>query len=459
MPDPGPGFSRLCPACGRRVPRTVALCRCGAGLPEPEDSPAEAQDRPARGLTAMNLAAGLLLLAAVAATGYWSFTRPPAPAPQAPAARRGTAEGGFLPLPTTNGPPLLFGERGEVPVGTDTRAPEAAPVAPLAEPKATAPLEDVVGRVLPAVVLVETSSGRGSGFYVRPDTLITNLHVVKSDGFVKLRRTDGTTVTARVDLRSPAHDLAILRVTSPAANQVVIEMGTAEGLRQGQEVINIGSPFGTLRNSVTRGIVSGLRRSGAATMIQNDATAHPGNSGGPLLDRSGVAIGITTGGETDKPGIHYAVAIDHARAILDGRLADSSAPPLAIRDVKAVDPASSEPQRVVDERAFTTAVGRIAATADAIDVEWKKFREACYTGTLPESAGREWFVMLSPRPITPSQVSFGACATFVTGVQAEANRVRAAMRGALDTARRAGVLPGTIRDALQAKRLEFDWDR
>ena len=458
MPDPGPGFSRLCPACGRRVPRSVALCRCGAGLPDPDDGPAEAHDPPARGLTGMNLAAGLVLLAAVAATGYWSFTRPPAAAPHGPAARRGVAEGGFLPLPTTNSPPLRFGERGNVPANPD-RAPEAAPALPLAAPEAPAPLEDVVSRVLPAVVLVEASSGRGSGFYVRPDTLITNLHVVKSDGFVKLRRTDGTTVTARVDLRSPAHDLAILRVTAPAANQVVIDMGTASTLRPGQEVITIGSPFGTLRNSVTRGIVSGLRRSGVATMIQNDATAHPGNSGGPLLDRNGVAIGITTGSEADKPGIHYAVAIDHARAILDGSLADSSAPPLAIGDVTAVDPASSESQRVIDERAFTAAVARIAATADAIDVEWRNFRQACYTGTLPGSTGREWFVMLSPRPITPSQVSFGACAAFVTGVQAEANRVRAAMRAVLDSARRAGVLPGTVRDALQAHRLEFDWDR
>ncbi|MDP2321392.1 MAG: trypsin-like peptidase domain-containing protein [Acidobacteriota bacterium] len=458
MPDPGPGFSRLCPACGRRVPRSVALCRCGAGLPDLDDGPAVAQDSPIGGLTAVNLAAGLLLLAAVAATGYWSFTRPPAAEPLAPAARRGVTEGGFLPLPTTSSPPLLVGERGEAPPNTDNPAPDAAPLPPLAKPEATAPLEDVVDRVLPAVVLVETSSGRGSGFYVRPDTLITNLHVVKSDGFVKLRRSDGTTVTARVDLRSPAHDLAILRVTAPVANQVVIDMGTADTLRPGQEVINIGSPFGTLRNSVTRGIVSGIRRSGVATMIQNDATAHPGNSGGPLLDRNGVAIGVTTEGESAK-GINYAVAIDHARAILDGRVADSTAAPLAFRDVKAVDPASSEPQRVIDERAFTAAVAKIAATADAIDVEWMTFRQACYTGTLPGSAGREWFVMLSPRPITPSQVSFGPCATFVTGVQAEANRVRAAMRGALDSARRAGVLPGTIRDALQANRLEFDWDR
>ncbi|MDP2388729.1 MAG: hypothetical protein Q8N52_00265, partial [Acidobacteriota bacterium] len=111
------------------------------------------------------------------------------------------------------------------------------------------------------------------------------------------------------------------------------------------------------------------------------------------------------------------------------------------------------------ERAFAAAVRKIAATADSIDPEWKRFRQACYTGALPGAAGREWFVMLSPRPITPSQVSFGPCAAFVTGVQAEANRVRAAMRGALDSARRAGVLPGTIREALEANRLEFEWDR
>jgi S1-C subfamily serine protease len=53
----------------------------------------------------------------------------------------------------------------------------------------------MVDRVMPAVVLIETTGGRGSGFYVRHDTLITNVHVVENDRYVTLRRNDGTTAT------------------------------------------------------------------------------------------------------------------------------------------------------------------------------------------------------------------------------------------------------------------------
>ena len=58
-------------------------------------------------------------------------------------------------------------------------------------------------------------------------------------------------------------------------------MGSAHSLRPGQEIIVIGSALGTLQNSVSRGIVSGLRTSGGATLVQTDAAANPGNSGGP----------------------------------------------------------------------------------------------------------------------------------------------------------------------------------
>ena len=70
--------------------------------------------------------------------------------------------------------------------------------------------------------------------------------------------------------------------------------------KPGQEIIVIGSALGTLQNSVSRGIVSGLRNSGGATLVQTDAAANPGNSGGPMLDRSGAVIGITTMGYTER---------------------------------------------------------------------------------------------------------------------------------------------------------------
>lgn len=461
MPDPGPGLSRPCPSCGRRVPRTVTTCRCGADVPGADgESAVEETPRSAK-VSLANLAVAALLLAATVVAGYWSLSQPPAELTAA--ASRPRATGTATPASAEMTPPNSP-ERRAIADGSPAAdgPPRANPAVPVSALESKDPLEDVVSRVMPAVVLVESSSGRGSGFFVRPDTIITNVHVVKDDGFVKLRFVDGTTVSARVELKSPAFDIAILKVTAPAANQVVIPLGTAETLRPGQEVFTIGSPFGTLQNSVTRGIVSGLRRSGVATMVQNDAAAHPGSSGGPLLDRHGVAVGITTMGDRDKPGINYAVAIDHARPVLDGRPIDSTAPPLALDEVTALDPARPESQRLPDpgERAFAAAIADLARTADAFDVEWLKFRPSCITSSLPKSSGREWFVMLSSRPITASQVREGSCATFVTGFQGDVNRLSVAMRSALDSARRAGVLPGTVRDALRSNRLEFDgWDR
>ena len=462
MPDPGPGFSRPCPSCGRRVPRSVAVCRCGAEVPTLPDDTTESPKPEGGAFSAANMVVGLLLLVAVAATAFWSLSQPPAKVPAQRAPMGGVADGGLLPPPPSErAPEMLPGLRvREAELAQAGGRGPAGPPPPSAAPLGSAaPLEDVVGRIMPAVVLIETSSGRGSGFFVRPDTVITSLHVVNRETFVTLRRNDGTTASARVDLKAPAYDLAVLRVTSPAADQVVIRIGSAGALRPGQEVITIGSALGTLQNSVSRGVVSGLRRSGDATLIQNDAAANPGNSGGPLLDRQGVAVGVTTGGDQDRPGINFAVAIDHARDILEGRLAASTAKPLALADARTIT--QGETDRAPDgERAFLDAVTRVAQTANALDPEWQGFRKTCFTGTIAGTLSHEWLVMLTPRAITPAQAGGGTCPSFLIEFQKQANRLGQEMRTALEGARRAGVLPGVVRDALRTNRLAFDgWDR
>ena len=91
----------------------------------------------------------------------------------------------------------------------------------------------------------------------------------------------------------------------------------------------IGSPLGLLQNSATRGIVSAIRQLGAVTVIQTDAATNPGNSGGPLLDRQGDVIGITTMGVKEAQGLSFAVASDHAQQVLDGKRSTSTATPLS----------------------------------------------------------------------------------------------------------------------------------
>ena len=113
---------------------------------------------------------------------------------------------------------------------------------------------------LPAVVLIETSSGKGSGFFVGPDRLLTNHHVVAGSYSVNLLYSNGDKGSATVASYAKDFDLAVLKVARPRPDQAALPLGSIGGMRTGQEVIAIGSPLGVLQNSVTRGIVSGLRK-------------------------------------------------------------------------------------------------------------------------------------------------------------------------------------------------------
>ncbi len=348
--------------------------------------------------------------------------------------------------------------RATEPVKEDAAAP-ATPI-PTANPTApplSAALEDMVDRVMPAVVLIETTSGRGSGFFVRHATLITNVHVVQNDGYVTLRRMDGSTVNARVESRAPALDIAVLKVATPSPSQVVIPMGSAHSLKPGQEIIVIGSALGTLQNSVSRGIVSGLRSSGGATLVQTDAATNPGNSGGPMLDRSGAVIGITTMGYRNAEGLNFGVAIDHARDLLEGRQANLGNQ-TGLTDIQSQSRGSESDRRQQQaEGQLRQQIAQMAEAGDRIDAGWKRFRDQCYKSPIPGNYDRGWFVMLVPRGL-PADASAG-CSNFFAGMDSDVKQFRGLMQRIVGDARRANVLPGTVRDQLRSNRLDFDWER
>ena len=152
-------------------------------------------------------------------------------------------------------------------------------------------LEDVISASLPAVALVETPGGRGTGFFVTQDTLITNSHVVEGNSYVTIKLSNGEAISGRVMQRSDDLDLAAIRTNDTRPGQATLPLASSREARIGGEVIAIGSPLG-LQNTVTRGIVSALRQVGAVVLVQTDAAINPGNSGGPLLDRSGRVLAV-----------------------------------------------------------------------------------------------------------------------------------------------------------------------
>jgi V8-like Glu-specific endopeptidase len=323
-------------------------------------------------------------------------------------------------------------------------------------PAATAAsLEDLVSRASPAVVVVETSSGRGSGFFVTSDTILTNVHVVSSSSSVTIRRPNGSTTTARVEAQSAPYDIAVLKASSPIADQPTLTLGSAANARVGQEVVAIGTPLGFLQNTVSRGIVSALREVDGATMIQTDAAINPGNSGGPLLDRTGRVIGVIKSGYSGRNGLSFAVAIEHARTVLEGKTAMPSAA-ASTSQYRAISPAVASPldqRRDEAGKRFEQAIAQLARRADFLDTRWRSFRKRLLRGTHRRARSiangtRSGICVRCRVPWRPAAAAFSASSA---GGRLDSRRRESPPTKA---ARRADVYPGTRRDVLRRWRLD-----
>jgi S1-C subfamily serine protease len=397
---------------------------------------------------------------AVAGVGFWLFVARPSPqasaslqpiaAPRARALPAIPTDADSAPArPIATAAPLVPSSDGARP---SSIAPSAAPL----------PLEDLVARVSPAVVLIETTGGRGTGFFVRPDTIITNAHVTGSDVSVRVRRSSGDILNARVDAVAQDVDLAVLRLAGAPADQATVSLGSAARIRIGEEVMAIGSAMGVFQNTVTRGIVSGIRQAGAVTLVQTDAAINPGNSGGPLIDRNGDVIGITTMGLRSAQGISFAVAVDHAEELLAGKHASTtSATPLASLNQTLTSrqgPSDVDVARAQATRSFEQMVAQLARRADALDDAWRSFRGACYEGRIVGAFDREWFALWDGRAmqgaVSPS------CGNAFADLKQRASAIHQGVAAADEGARQADIFPGTRRDILHKYRLDYvGWDR
>lgn len=175
----------------------------------------------------------------------------------------------------------------------------------------------------------EIKQNIGSGFIVSQDGLIiTNRHVVlDSDAKYTVITNDKEEYAVEQIYRDPLNDLAILKVN--ASGLKPLPLGDSSKLKLGQMAIAIGTPLGEFQNTVTVGIVSGIGRgitAGSAyegfvekldNVIQTDAAISPGNSGGPLLNSKGQAVGINTAVATAGQNIGFAIPINVVSTLID----------------------------------------------------------------------------------------------------------------------------------------------
>ncbi|HXJ66683.1 MAG TPA: trypsin-like peptidase domain-containing protein [Actinomycetota bacterium] len=232
-------------------------------------------------------------------------------------------------------------------------SPLPSPAAGSVDPNAD-PIVRVVQHALPAVVNVTTNlletnpfggstpgRGVGTGFVVRSDGIVvTNFHVVEGAQRITVTTSIPPTKSfqARVIGGDQNADLAVLKVD--ATGLPTLALGDSGQLELGQPVVAMGYALALNGGpSVTSGIVSSLDREITAAdpnfpkgkrtyshVVQTDAAINPGNSGGPMLDLNGNVVGINTAAEQQAENIGFAIAIDAAKATIEGAIANPSAP-------------------------------------------------------------------------------------------------------------------------------------
>jgi len=200
---------------------------------------------------------------------------------------------------------------------------------------------DLFQKAKPSVVYIDTRArvfdpwtrnvfsvpkGTGSGFiWDERGDIVTNLHVVEGASEARVRLADGRDSMATLVGSSPAHDLAVLKVSVSTA-LAPVPIGTSSDLKVGQKVFAIGNPFG-LDWTLTTGIVSALDRSLPSEdgrslnehVIQTDAPINPGNSGGPLLDSAGRLIGVNAAifsPSGASAGVGFAIPVDTVNRVV-----------------------------------------------------------------------------------------------------------------------------------------------
>jgi len=164
-----------------------------------------------------------------------------------------------------------------------------------------------------------------SGIVIDDDgNIVTNAHAVYGATEILISVGDENPQPAEIVGADPATDLAVLQSSGLLVAIQKATMGDSDALAVGDEVIAVGFPYG-IGKTATRGIVSGLQRilpltplSLQTRFIQTDAAISPGNSGGPLVNRCGEVVGLSTLFQEQGQNLNFAISINQVAELAAG---------------------------------------------------------------------------------------------------------------------------------------------
>jgi tetratricopeptide (TPR) repeat protein len=217
-------------------------------------------------------------------------------------------------------------------------------------------LPELVKRIKPSSVAIETfdSKGntlsRGSGFFVAPDRIVTNRHVIEKSARVEIHLMDGKKFVVKGVLAVDGEgDLAMLQVDVPKALAIALPIVRAVP-QEGESIVVVGNPFG-LEGSVSNGIVSAVREiSGYGKIIQITAPISPGSSGSPVVNMDGQVIGIATLQAAEGQSLNFAIP---AERILQLKVSD-------LQTISSLTAETQKSKRAAAERFYSQGVAQLS---------------------------------------------------------------------------------------------------
>lgn len=202
---------------------------------------------------------------------------------------------------------------------------------------------DKIAEAIKTVFTLKLPTSHGSGFLINSDGFaLTNNHVVEGVTSFEAIFSDGKTIKGEVIKTIPERDLALVKLSGSGYQYLPLKL--TRDLSIGQDIFAIGTPADIsmgLSQTVSKGIISGMREKvkftkEPQTLIQTDAAINKGNSGGPIIDSKGFAIGVSFSGLTTEKGfegLKFAISIDEAIlafGLLEGQIAVP--PPIIKKD-------------------------------------------------------------------------------------------------------------------------------
>jgi S1-C subfamily serine protease len=145
-----------------------------------------------------------------------------------------------------------------------------------------------------STVTIKSKDAFGSGFIISNDGyIITNYHVVSEPENLRVRLNNEKEYDADIIRVSKIYDLALIKIE--ANDLIPFSINNSKEIEVATEIYAVGTPTAEdLSQTISKGIISGIRKSGDSKLIQTDASVNSGNSGGPIIDKNGVVLGVVS---------------------------------------------------------------------------------------------------------------------------------------------------------------------